>query len=149
MKYSDVGVVVVMYAVCAFFYAMTLDLPPEAQIYPLSLLAGLALLNTLFLAQKLLALGREGLGNDLPRVFDGFMSRQFFVVLACCVGYLVLMHLVGFYAAGVAYLVGVMLFLRVPRLHIGLTVGVMALLIYVVFTLFLKVPLPRGILFGG
>ena len=42
----------------------------------------------------------------------------------------------------------VMLLLRVPRLHMLLSVGVLALLIYAVFTLFLKVPLPAGILFS-
>ena len=42
---------------------------------------------------------------------------------------------------------GTLAFLHVPRWHIVLTVVVMAALIYAVFTLFLKVPLPVGLLF--
>ena len=42
-----------------------------------------------------------------------------------------------------------MLFLKVPKLHIAITVGVMALMTFLVFTWFLKVPLPVGTVFGG
>ena len=75
------------------------------------------------------------------------MGRQFFFIVGSCIGYMVLMYLAGFYIASVVYLVGVMWRLQVPKLHLGLTVIVLALLIYIVFTLFLKVPLPMGILF--
>ena len=60
---------------------------------------------------------------------------------------MLLMHVAGFYIASIGYLVGTLAFLRVPRWHIVLTVVVMAALIYAVFTLFLKVPLPVGLLF--
>lgn len=148
MKKSDIGVIAIMYAICAFFFSMTVELPEEAQTYPLCLLAGLATLNTLYLARCLLRLRREGFSDDLPQIFKGFLGGQFFLVALCCIGYMALMYVVGFYAAGIIYLAGVMLLLRVPRLHVLLSVGVLALLIYAVFTLFLKVPLPAGILFS-
>lgn len=148
MKHSDLGVIAIMYAVCAFFFFMTVKLPEEAQIYPLCLLAGLAGLNTLYLLRCLSRLRRDGFVNDMPQIFSGFMRCQFFSVVLCCIGYLALMYAVGFYAASLAYLIGVMLLLRVPRLHMFCSVGVLALLIYAVFTLFLKVPLPAGRLFG-
>ena len=148
MKYSDIGVIAIMYAVCAFFFFMTVELPEEAQIYPLCLLSGLCGLNTLYLLRCLSRLRRDGFVNDVPRIFSGFMRGQFFLVVLCCIGYLALMYAVGFYVASLAYLAGVMLLLRVPRLHMLCSVGVLALLIYAVFTLFLKVPLPAGRLFG-
>ena len=148
MKHSDIGVVAIMYGVCAFFCALTLKLPRAAQIYPLCLEAGLALLNTLYLGRCLLRLRREGLVGDLPEVYRGFRAGQFFGIALAGVFALVLMYLAGFYIASLAYLAGVMLFLKVPARHLLLTVGVLALLIYAVFTLFLKVPLPKGALFG-
>ena len=60
---------------------------------------------------------------------------------------MVLLWLIGFYIATILYLAAAMLFLRVPRLHIAITSGVMLGIIYAVFTLFLKVPLPVGLLF--
>ena len=89
----------------------------------------------------------SGIHNDLPDLFAGFQWKQFAFICLGCVGYMLLMHVAGFYIASICYLVGTLAFLRVPRWHIVLTVVVMAALIYAVFTLFLKVPLPVGLLF--
>ena len=151
MKHSDIGVVAIMYGVCAFFCVMTLKLPRAAQVYPLCLEAGLALLNTLYLGRCILRLRREGGGglkNDLPEIFRGFQAGQFFFVALAGIAALFLMRWAGFYIAALAFLAGVMLFLKVPKKHLLITVGVLAILIYAVFTLFLKVPLPKGSLFG-
>ncbi len=37
MKKTDIGVVAFMYAICALFLVMTLELKPAAQTYPLFL----------------------------------------------------------------------------------------------------------------
>lgn len=148
MKRSDIGVTVLVYAFTLFFLYMTLELPPDAQTYPLCLIAGLLALNTCYLGRCLWQLRRQwGIINDLPELFAGFRWGQFAFICLGCAGYMVIMHLAGFYIASVAYLVGTLAFLRVPGRHILLTVGVMAALIYAVFTLFLKVPLPVGLLF--
>lgn len=147
MKKSDIGVVAIIYAICLFFFAMTIKLKAEAQIYPLCLIGGLCFLNTLYLLRCLFRLRREGIVNDLPEVFRGFLGGQFFFIVLSCIGYMALMYVAGFYISSVVYLVGVMWLLRVPKVHLALTVAVLALLIYAVFTLFLKVPLPLGILF--
>lgn len=149
MKRSDIGVTAIIYAFTFFFLYMTLELPPDAQTYPLCLIAGLLALNTLYLGRCLWKLrgSRAGLENDLPVVFEGFQWKQFGVLCLGCLVYMVLVQLLGFYIASVLYLVGTLAFLRVPPLHILLTVLVMGVMIYVVFTLFLKVPLPGGLLF--
>lgn len=149
MKFSDAAVVIAMYAICAFFTAETLALPEAAQTYPLCLLAGLALLNTIFLCRCLWQMRTAGLTNDLASIFTGFLGRQFFPVLVACVAYLCIMPLGGFYLTSVVFLVGVLLYLRVPRLHTLLTVVLLMVMIYAVFSLFLKVPLPGGVLFEG
>lgn len=149
MKKSDIGVVAMIYAICLFFFVMTINLKADAQTYPLCLICGLFVLNTLYLVRGVWLLRKEGgrIRSDLTEVFAGFQSRQFTVLALGCIGYMALMYVAGFYIASVAYLVGTLLFLRVPMRHLVLTVGVMALMIYAVFTLFLKVPLPVGLLF--
>lgn len=157
MTRSDIGIVVIIYATCLLFLTMTLKLKAAAQVYPLCLIGGLALLNTLYLATRLWRLfGRardddgapRALINDLPEIFANFLPGQFLFIVIASVAYLALMHFVGFYPAGLVYMLAVMWRLRVPPLHMGITLAVLGALIYAVFSLFLQVPLPRGILFG-
>lgn len=147
MKFSDVIVIIAMYAICAFFTSQTLALPEAAQTYPLCLLAGLALLNTIFLCRCLWQMRSTGLSNDLSGIFTGFLGKQFFPVLLACVAYLLLMPIGGFYLTSIVFLAVLLSFLRVPKVHALLTMGILLLMIYGVFSLFLKVPLPAGILF--
>ena len=140
MTRSDIGIVVIIYATCLLFLTMTLKLKAAAQVYPLCLIGGLALLNTLYLGTRLWRLFGGRAAQDVP--------GQFLFIVIASVAYLALMHFVGFYPAGLVYMLAVMRRLRVPPLHMGVTLAVLGALIYAVFTLFLKVPLPRGILFG-
>ena len=148
MKKSDIGVVVFIYAIVLLFYAMTLDLPPEVQIYPTCLIAGLALLNTLYLVLALKKSRKAGFINDLPEVFEGFVKSQFFMVLTGCILYLVLMYVLGFYLSSVIFLVTVLYLLKVSVRSILMTVVVLGVIIYLVFSRFLHVPLPVGIVFA-
>ncbi|WP_308621313.1 tripartite tricarboxylate transporter TctB family protein [uncultured Desulfovibrio sp.] len=157
MTRSDIGIVAIIYATCLLFLTMTLRLKAAAQVYPLCLIGGLALLNTLYLATRLWRLfGRardddgapRALINDLPEIFANFLPGQFLFIVIASVAYLALMHFVGFYPAGLVYMLAVMWRLHVPPLHMGITLAVLGALIYAVFSLFLQVPLPRGILFG-
>ena len=151
MTRSDIGVIVIIYATCLLFYYLTLQLKAAAQIYPTCLIAGLAILNTLYLVRCLARMRREkgrGIINDLPEVFKGFQTRQFIFVIAACIAYICLLHYLGFYLAGLIFLVGVLLYLRVRPLPIALTTAFLGALVYGVFTLFLKVPLPGGVLFN-
>lgn len=154
MNKSDIGTIGIIYATCAAFLYMTLQLKPAAQIYPLCLIAGLAILNTLYLGKCLIRLakarnaGEIALHNDFPEIFKDFLSSQFFFIVIACIAYIILLFYLGFYLSSLIYLVGVMCFLRVKPLPLILTTIVLGLLIYGVFTVFLKVPLPKGIIFS-
>ncbi|MBD5607733.1 MAG: tripartite tricarboxylate transporter TctB family protein [Desulfovibrio sp.] len=151
MTRSDVGVIAMIYATCLLFFFMTLNLKPAAQIYPMCLIAGLALLNTFYFVRCLARLWRTSprvVANDLPTLFAGFLPTQFFFVLGACVAYLGLLYCVGFYLAGFVYLLGVLLWFKVKIAYIITVIAVLGCLVYGVFTLFLKVPLPTGVLFG-
>jgi hypothetical protein len=55
---------------------------------------------------------------------------------------------VGYYIAGAVYLVGTLLYFKVPPRWIAVTLVVLVALVYFAFTKFLNVPLPAGILFS-
>ena len=147
MKKTDIGVVVVMYAICAFFYSMCVKLKPESQTYPLFTIALLFGLTTMYLVQMLIRAKKNGVESGVDEVFAGFMPLQFFSCVAMVLGYLVLMYFVGFYISTLVFMVAIMLFLKVPKLHMVITIAAMLLLIYFAFTMFLGVKLPAGILF--
>lgn len=102
MKRSDIGVTALVYAFTLFFLYMTLELPPDAQTYPLCLIAGLLVLNTCYLVRCLWQLRRQaGIHNDLPDLFAGFQWKQFAFICLGCVGYMLLMYVAGFYIASI------------------------------------------------
>ena len=146
MKKTDIGVVVFMYAVCALFLGLTLQLPAAAQTYPLFIIILLAALTTLYVAQMLRAAKKSGVTTGLED-FEGFLPRQFFPILGMVVLYLVVMYFAGFYIATLVFMVVCLLFLKVPKWQILLSTAVILALVYCAFTLFLKVRLPAGLLF--
>ena len=146
MKKSDTAVTLVVYAITTLFLVMTLKLPPEAQTYPLSLLTALYVLNTLYILSAYLKWRVERkMHDDLAEHFKGFLPKQFIGVI---IGYVVLLVTAGYYIATIAYLAGALLFLKVKKQWIVLVIAVLLAVIYPVFTLFLKVPLPKGMLFS-
>ncbi|MDM8086801.1 hypothetical protein QUV44_01055 [Parasutterella secunda] len=76
------------------------------------------------------------------------MPLQFFGVFVAIGLYLVLMYFCGYYVSTALYLIGSLLFLKVPMKYNLMTVVVMIMMVTVVFSYFLKVPLPTGLLFG-
>lgn len=150
MKKSDFAVIAIIYAIGLWFLAMTLELPEEAQTYPLVLICALLAVNSLYLIKQVHTWRQtRQIENDVAKTFEGFIPVQFFGVVIWCAGYLALVDLTGYYLTTVVYLVGSMMFLKVPKMHIAITVAALAVMTYVVFTWFLKVPLPIGTLFGG
>lgn len=151
MKTSDICVIGVIYAIALFFFLQTIVLPEEAQTYPLGLIAALTVLNTLFLIQCVVKAAKAGtlsIHCDFGEIFKGMQAVQFASVLIGCGLFLVMMYTIGYYAAAVIYLVGTLLYFRMPKLWIAMTLVTLVALVYAVFSLFLKVPLPTGILFA-
>lgn len=150
MTRSGLGVVVAIYAVCLLFFYLTMQLRPAARIYPLALIGGLALLDTLYFLRCLgvSRKNRQGVTNDLSAIFKDFLPRQFFFILCACILYIMLLYIAGFYISSLVFMLAVMLGLKVKPLPMLVTIVVLGGLVYSVFTLFLKVPLPVGVLFN-
>ena len=146
MKKTDIGVCLAMYAVCAFFLYMTLQLPKAAQIYPLCVIALLAALTTLHVFNMIRAAIKEGVESGLDD-FKDFVPSQFFTLFAMIVIYLAVMPYLGFYVASVLFMSASLIFLRVKLWQAVLAEIAIIALVYCAFTLFLEVRLPAGILF--
>ena len=146
MKKTDIGVCAAMYAVCAFFLYMTLQLPEAAQIYPLCVIALLAALTTLHVFNMIRGAIREGVTSGLE-YFKDFLPSQFFILFAMIVAYLILMPWLGFYLASVLFMSACLIFLRVKIWQGVLAEIVILALVYFAFSVFLEVRLPEGTLF--
>ena len=146
MKKTDIGVVVFMYAVCAYWYYGTTQLKESSRTYPYFTVALLFGLTTLYLLQMLVAAKKHGVESGVSEVFKDFQPAQFFVCLACVIVYVVLVSTVGFFVSTVVFMVAVMLYLKVPVLHMSIAVVVLTVLIYFAVVRFLGVKLPTGIL---
>ena len=146
MKKTDIGVVAVMYAVCAYWYYGTTQLKESSRTYPYFTVVLLFGLTTLYLLQMLVAAKRHGVESGVDEVFKDFQPKQFFVCLAAVVAYVLLVSSLGFFVSTLIFMVAVMLYLKVPALHIVITVVVLNVLLYLAFVKFLGVRLPTGIL---
>ena len=148
MKESDLCVIAVVYGVATWFLVMTLQLPPAAQSYPLILLTALYLCNTLFLGKQLYSFYRHRVVlNDFRKLFAGFLPGQFFGVLAGCSIYMALVNYLGYYISSVLYLLLAQFFLKVKPIPAIISCACIMIVTYLVFSMFLHVPLPLGVWF--
>lgn len=149
MKKSDVGVVSLLYCFVLFFAYQTTQLPPEAQSYPGFLLAVIFVLNTLYIAFSIWKWKRKNVfQNDMEHLYDGFLPKQFFPVLIGAGIYVALIYWIGYYFASILYMGVALALLRVRAKWIAVVIVSLLIVIWLVFTLFLKVPLPGGQLFS-
>lgn len=148
MKESDLCVIAVVYGVATWFLVMTLQLPPAAQSYPLILLTALYLCNTLFLGKQLYSFYRHRVVlNDFRKLFAGFLPGQFFGVLAGYIIYMALVNYLGYYISSVLYLLLAQFFLKVKPIPAIISCACIMIVTYLVFSMFLHVPLPLGVWF--
>lgn len=147
MKKTDIGVVVFMYAVCAFFYVYSFDLSEESKSYPIFTIALLFGLTTLYLIQMIISARKFGVESGVDEVFAGFKAMQFVLSLVLTVVYFFLMKFLGFFTATIIFMVASFIYLKVPKLHALIATVAMNLLIYLAFVQFLGVRLPKGLLF--
>ena len=138
MKKTDIGVVVFMYAVCAFFYAYSYKLTEESKTYPMFTIALLFALTTLYLVQMIINARKFG---------AGFKPVQFIVSIVLTLVYFLMIKYLGFFSATIIFMFASLLYLKVHIVPAFISVLVMNLLIYFAFVKFLGVKLPSGLLF--
>ena len=147
MKKTDIGVVVFMYAVCAFFYAYSYKLTEESKTYPIFTIALLFALTTLYLVQMIINARKFGVESGADEVFAGFKPVQFIVSIVLTLVYFLMIKYLGFFSATIIFMFASLLYLKVHIVPAVISVLVMNLLIYFAFVRFLGVKLPSGLLF--
>ncbi len=146
MVKTDIGVVAVFYAICALFYSQTMKLDADSQTYPRFIIIILFGLTTFYLLQMLFRAKKSGVQNSNGE-FEGFLPVQFFGCLILTLLYLLGVNYIGFYVSTVVFMAATLLFMKVKPLYIAVSTVSIIALVYVAFTLFLKVKLPKGLLF--
>jgi len=145
MKKSELCVIVFMLAFCGFFLSQTLGLPSDAQTYPLFIISLLAILTIIKLVNMILANKKSmQVVNDDATVWQGLLPKQFITMSIACLLFLVIMYFLGFYVASVLYLGFCLHYFRISLKNSLITLLVMIVIIYTVFSIFLNVPLPAG-----
>ncbi|MBW2146238.1 MAG: tripartite tricarboxylate transporter TctB family protein [Deltaproteobacteria bacterium] len=156
MRRKDVYAVIFVLAVCLLAYWEALSYPHESAYFP-RIIIGLLALMTCILLGKLILAGirekREGLqvplepGEKLP-FWKQEVIRKVVIMLGGSIVYLLIMPSVGFFLTTLVYLPAMIRLLGVRKVRtIALSSFVVLFFIYLVFTNFLKVPLPEGIAF--
>ncbi|MBQ3481717.1 MAG: tripartite tricarboxylate transporter TctB family protein [Oscillospiraceae bacterium] len=144
MKKTDIGVIVFMYLVCAYFYTQTIKFQADSQTYPMFTIALLFGLTTLYLLQMIVAAKKHGVESGVDTVFKDLQPKQLLVCLLGAIVYVVLMYFFGFYISTVIFMAAVLLYLRVPLLHSAIAIVAILALVYFAFGKFLGVRLPVG-----
>lgn len=126
-----------------FYFILIKGLPEKAAKYPLFVL-GLMFLLTLMLGIK--SFFKEISVNDKKDLFKDVELKQFLLVLLVSLVYIFLIDIIGFFVSTFIYL-NILMFGLKANLKIGLITSVgFCVLIYLVFVVFLRVPVPSGIL---
>ena len=144
MKKTDIGVVVLMYVICGFFYYHMTKLKSSSQTYPRFTIILLFGLTTLYLIQMIVAAKKNGVESGMNEVFKDFQPLQFFVCFSATILYLIGIYFFGFYIPTIVFMAVVLLYLQVPPLHAAVSIAVIVALIYFAFQKFLGVKLPAG-----
>ena len=144
MRKTDIGVVVFMYLVCAYFYSQTVGFKADSQTYPMFTIVLLFALTTLYLLQMIVAAKKHGVESGVDKVFKDLEAKQLLICLVGAIAYVALMHFFGFYIATVIFMAAILLYLKVPVLHSAIAIVAILALVYFAFGKFLGVRLPVG-----
>jgi len=149
-KRIDIIIALILLLLILFVYTQSRTFPPRALYFVDRLNFFLLLLTGIYLFDSLLKLKQ----NVPEKTAEGLNEsdtdyRRVIISLVCFALYVfVLIPLVGFLAATVLILFLIMYFLGIRSVSLlsGITVG-LPLLLYLVFQVLLKIPLPVGLIF--
>lgn len=140
MRKLDLILGVILLAISGIFYSMTSVIKPEGRMYPIFVIGLLAFLTVIHL---IITLRSE---KDEKNILDGIEMKQLLFVLIFSGIYVFLIDKVGYVISTFLYVLISLIKLKIEKVNsllisIGFTV-----VIYILFKIVLKVPLPTGIL---
>lgn len=141
MKNTDRVVGLCFIAIAIVFYFSTVNLPVESQGYPRFLIAIMTFLAILLLIKSFIS----NTGKTWTELFEHIRWKRFLTVFVVSLLYLVIMNFLGYFMATILYFIVMLITLKASRFTLLVTTPIFILGIFVIFRLFLKVPLPNGL----
>lgn len=123
-----------------FLYETT-KLPVDSQSYPRFMIGIMMVLALLVIIRSFM---RSSVKKTWGELFEGVEWKRLLFVLLGSLGYLFLVNVLGFFVTTIIYLLITMIVLKANRLTILISIPVFTLVLYLIFRVFLKVPLPTG-----
>ena len=146
MRKYDKFLTIGLFILEAFYFLLIKQLPPKAARYPYFVL-GLMVFLTLLLAINTFIIKPKDAEEDKEEdQFKGNLYGQFFLIMALSAIYVILIDIIGFFVTTAIYLFVTMIVLK-SNIKWNIVVSIVfPIFLYLVFVLFLKVPVPRGFL---
>lgn len=144
MQKTDYYLSMAIYVLGFAYIGVVSQMSKAAATYPLFVGLLLMVLNTVFLIKVYIS--RKKNKPEEEKLFNDFKTKQFTIVLITCVSYIAAMGILGFYTSTIIYLMGTLALLGVKKKWILVTTVVFCFVIYMAFTVLLRVPLPTGYL---
>ena len=146
MRKYDRFLTIGLFILEAFYFILIKQLPPKAARYPYFVL-GLMVFLTLLLAINTFIIKPKDAEEDKEEdQFKGNLYGQFFLIMALSAVYVILIDIIGFFVTTAIYLFVTMVMLK-SNIKWNIVVSIVfPIFLYLVFVLFLKVPVPRGFL---
>ena len=154
MGRRDSYVAIFLLVFCGLAYWEAYPYPHGSAYFPRILILLLAVMSCALMAKSILQGRREKVQKDRPPGVNGSslwkkeVATKVVLMIAVSVVYLFIMSSVGFYLTTFIYLPLMIWLLGVRKKRvIALSTGFVLIFIYLVFSTFLKVPIPEGIAF--
>lgn len=129
----------VLIGICGMFYYMTSQLTQKASVYPTFVISLLLILTLIDLVSTLI--NKE---DNEESAFKGIELKQLLTVIAVSGVYVFLINILGYVTSTFAYIATLLILLKLKKQNSILISLGFSLVIYVLFKIILKVPLPRG-----
>ena len=146
MRKYDKFLTIGLFILEAFYFLLIKQLPPKAARYPYFVLGLMVFLTLLLAINTFLIKPKNTEENKEEDQFKGNLYGQFFLVIALSTVYVILIDIIGFFVTTAIYLFVTMVILK-SNIKWNIVVSIVfPIFLYLVFVLFLKVPVPRGFL---
>ena len=146
MRKYDKFLTIGLFILEAFYFILIKQLPAKAARYPYFVLGLMVFLTLLLAINTFLIKPKNTEENKEEDQFKGNLYGQFFLVIALSAVYVILIDIIGFFVTTAIYLFVTMVILK-SNIKWNIVVSIVfPIFLYLVFVLFLKVPVPRGFL---
>lgn len=141
IKYDKI-LTVGLFVLEILYFIMIKALPEKAARYPFFVLSLLFALTVILGIQSFMKKEKE----ENSGLFAGFQIKQFLFIVGISFVYILCIDVVGFFTSSLIYLIVIMFGLKANIKWAIISSVIFCILIYLIFMVFLKVPVPRGFL---